>query len=166
MLIPVGVLTILSAIGGLLVIPGVWEPFYTWIDQVAAPLVSPNVGQDYETSALAVALALVGFWLARRAFASGRQIVTSPSTWRVLSHKFYFDELYDALFYRPAVGLANGLRRWVEEPIVEGSIEEVGSETIQVSEGLARVQSGLLRTYALAISVAVAVLVVVFVAVR
>jgi NADH-quinone oxidoreductase subunit L len=84
----------------------------------------------------------------------------------VLSHKFYFDELYDALFYRPAVGLANGLRRWVEEPIVEGSIDEVGAETIQVGEGLARVQSGLLRTYALAISVAVAVLIVIFVAVR
>ena len=166
MLVPVGVLTVLSAIGGLLVIPGVWEPFFNWIDQVAPPVVVPNTGQDYETSALAVALALVGFWLARRAFAADRRLVTNPSTWRVLSHKFYFDELYDALFYRPGVGLANALRRWVEEPIVEGSMEEVGSETIQVSEGLARVQSGLLRTYALAISVAVAVLVVVFVAVR
>jgi len=64
------------------------------------------------------------------------------------------------------VAFANALRRWVEEPVVEGSIDEIGSETIQVGEGLARVQSGLLRTYALAIAFAVAVLVVVFVAVR
>jgi len=84
----------------------------------------------------------------------------------VLEHKFYFDELYEALFFRPAVAFANALRRWVEEPVVEGSIDEIGSETIQVGEGLARVQSGLLRTYALAIAFAVAVLVVVFVAVR
>ena len=166
MLIPVGVLTVLSAIGGLLVIPGVWEPFFTWIDQTAEPLVTPTTAEEYGTSAVAVALALVGFWVARRAFAAGRQIVTNPGAWRVLSHKLYFDELYDALFYRSSVGLANALRRWVEEPIVEGSIDEVGAETIQVGEGLARVQSGLLRTYALAIAFAVAVLVVVFVAVR
>jgi NADH-quinone oxidoreductase subunit L len=166
MLVPVGVLTILSCIGGLLVIPGVWEPFFTWIDQTAEPLVTPTTAQDYGTSAVAVALALVGFYVARRAFAAGRQIVTSSATWRVLSHKLYFDELYDALFYRSSVGLANALRGWVEAPIVEGSIDEVGTETIQVGEGLARVQSGLLRMYALAIAFAVAVLVVVFVAVR
>ena len=166
MLVPVGVLTVLSAIGGLVVIPGVWEPFYTWISQTAPPLVTPNTGEDYETSAIAVTLGLVGFWVARKAFQAGRQIVTNPSTWRVLEHKLYFDELYDVLFYRPAVALANALRSYVEEPIVEGSIEEVGAETIQVGEGLARVQSGLLRTYALAIAFAVAVLIVVFVAVR
>ena len=44
MLIPVGVLTVLAAIGGLLVIPGVWEPFLTWIDEVAEPLVDADGG--------------------------------------------------------------------------------------------------------------------------
>ena len=90
----------------------------------------------------------------------------SPSIWRVLEHKLYFDELYDALFYRPAVALANALRKDIEEPIVERSLEEIGSGTIQVGGEVARVQSGLLRTYALAIAFAVVVLVVVFVAVR
>jgi NADH-quinone oxidoreductase subunit L len=84
----------------------------------------------------------------------------------VLEHKFYVDELYDALFYRPAVALARALRLWIEEPVVEGSLDEIGTGTIQASDGLARVQSGLLRTYALAIALAVAVLIVVFVAVR
>ena len=32
MLIPVGVLAVLATIGGLVVIPGVWEPFLHWID--------------------------------------------------------------------------------------------------------------------------------------
>jgi len=92
--------------------------------------------------------------------------VPSPSIWRVLEHKLYFDELYDALFYRPAVALSNALRRNVEEPIVERSLEEIGSGTIEVGGGVGRLQSGLLRSYALAIAFAVAVLVVVFVAVR
>ena len=58
------------------------------------------------------------------------------------------------------------LRQRVEEPVIERSLDEIGSGTIQVGGEVARVQSGLLRTYALAIAFAVAVLVVVFVAVR
>jgi NADH-quinone oxidoreductase subunit L len=166
MLIPVGVLTVLATVGGLVVIPGVWEPFLTWIDETVEPLVLPTVAEDYEMSALAVTLGLVGFYLARRAFQAGRQLVTNPGAWRVLEHKFYFDELYDALFYRPAVAISTTLRRSVEEPVIERSLDEIGSGTIQVGGEVARVQSGLLRTYAVAIAVSVCVLVVVFVAVR
>ena len=166
MLVPVGILTVLSTIGGLVVIPGVWQPFTDWIGETAEALVEPTTGQDYLTSAIAVTLGLVGAGFAHRAFRAQRQLVTSPSAWEVLEHKLYFDELYDALFYRPAVALSNALRRDVEEPIVERSMEEIGSGTIQVGGGVGRLQSGLLRSYALAIAFAVVVLVVVFVAVR
>jgi NADH-quinone oxidoreductase subunit L len=166
MLVPVGILTVLATIGGLVVIPGVWEPFLTWIDETAEPLVHPSVAQDYLTSAIAVTLGLVGLFLARRAFRAGRQLVRQPEPWRVLEHKLYFDELYDALFYRPAVALATTLLRRVEEPVIERSLDEIGSGTIQAGGEVARVQTGLLRTYALAIAFGVAVLIVVFVAVR
>jgi NADH-quinone oxidoreductase subunit L len=166
MLVPVGVLSVLATIGGLVVIPGVWEPFLHWIDETAEPLVQATVAEDYGTSAIAVSLGLIGFFLARRAFHAGRQLVTNPDIWRVLEHKLYFDELYDALFYRPAAALSVALRRNVEEPVVERSLDEIGSGTLQVGGEVARVQSGLLRTYAVAIAFAVAVLIVVFVAVR
>ena len=166
MLVPVGVLSVLATIGGLIVIPGVWEPFLHWIDETAEPLVTATVTEDYGTSAIAVSLALVGFLVARRAFSAGRQIVGNPGIWRVLEHKLYFDELYDALFSRPAAAVSNALRRNVEEPVVERSLDEIGSGTIQVGGEVGRVQSGLLRTYAVAIAFSVAVLVVVFVAVR
>src|SRR5688572_19758626 len=81
MLIPVGVLAVLATIGGLVVIPGVWEPFLHWIDETAEPLVHATVAEDYGTSAIAVSLALVGFFVARRAFAAGRQIGGSPGIW-------------------------------------------------------------------------------------
>jgi len=166
MLVPVGVLTVLSTIGGLVVIPGVWHPLTSWIGESAEALVDPTVAEDYETSGLAVALGLLGLYLARRAFYAGRQLVTSHGAWHVFEQKFYFDELYDALFYRPAVAISVALRRNVEEPVIERSLDEIGSGTIQVGGEVARVQSGLLRTYALAIAFAVCVLIVVFVAVR
>ncbi|MBA3333286.1 MAG: NADH-quinone oxidoreductase subunit L [Actinobacteria bacterium] len=166
MLLPVGILAILSAIGGLLSIPGVWHPFTHWVEETGEPLVEATARQDYLVSAISVALGIVGLLFARRAFLRDRQLVTAPTAWRLFEHKFYFDELYDALFYRPSTALSNALRRRVEEPVIERSLDEIGSGTILASDGLARVQSGLLRTYALAIAFSVCVLVVVFVAVR
>ena len=166
MLVPVGILAVLSTIGGLVSIPGVWHPFTHWVEETGEALVVPSATQDYVTSVLAVALGLVGFLLARRAFSTGRELVPQPAAWRVLEHKLYFDELYDALFYRPAASLATTLRREVEEPFVEGALDEIGAGTIRVGGDVARVQTGLLRTYAITIAFAVCVLVVVFVAVR
>ena len=166
MLLPVGILAILSAIGGLLSIPGVWHPFTHCVEETGEPLVEATARQDYLVSAISVALGIVGLLFARRAFLRDRQLVTAPTAWRLFEHKFYFDELYDALFYRPSTALSNALRRRVEEPVIERSLDEIGSGTILASDGLARVQSGLLRTYALAIAFSVCVLVVVFVAVR
>jgi NADH-quinone oxidoreductase subunit L len=166
MLVPVGALAVLSAVGGLLSIPGVWHPFTHWVEESGEALVHPTTSQEYLVSIVAVVLGLAGLWLARRAFLGGRQLVTSPDAWRVLEHKLYFDELYDALFYRPAAAIATGLRRNVEEPVIERSLDEIGSGTIQAGGGVARLQTGLLRSYALAVAVGVFVLVVVFVAVR
>ena len=167
MLIPVGVLAVLSAIAGLLVIPGLWEPFLHWIDSVAEPLVVATVAEDYATSAVAVALAGLGIWLARRAFLAGRELVADGAARRILEHKLYFDELYDAAVLPP-------VRARCEPPSREGrgaassrgrsarsraGVREAGA-------GTARLQTGLLRTYALVIAASVVVLVVVFMAVR
>ena len=166
MLIPVGILTVLAAIGGLLVIPGVWEPFLTWIDSVAEPLVTATPGQDYATSVLAVSIGGIGIWLAWRAFVAGRELVATGGIRTALEHKLYFDELYDAVFSRPAQLVANLLRERVEEPVVQGSLPEIGAGVEDAADGTARLQSGLLRSYALVVAASVAVLVVVFVAVR
>src|SRR5262249_7362279 len=149
------VLTVLATIGGLIAIPGVWEPIIEWVDDTAESVIAPTVREDYGTSLLAVALGLVGLFLARRAFYAGRQLVTRPGVWRVLEHKFFFDEAYAALFYGPAAALSVALRRNVEEPVVERSLDEIGSGTIQVGGEVGRVQSGLLRTYAVAVAFAV-----------
>ena len=53
-----GVLAVLATIGGLVVVPGVWEPFLHWIDETAEPLVHATVAEDYGTSAIAVSLGL------------------------------------------------------------------------------------------------------------
>jgi NADH-quinone oxidoreductase subunit L len=166
MLIPVGILSVLAAIGGFVDIPGVYTGFASWINEVAEPLVEPTVTEDYGTSLIAVVAGIAGALVAWYAFKSGREIVGRAAVRRVFEHKFYFDELYDAVFSRPAQLIATQLRVRVEEPVVQGSLGEIGAGVEEVADGTARLQSGLLRSYALVIAASVAILVVVFVAVR
>ncbi len=167
MTIPVGVLAVLSAIGGLLVIPGVWHPFTDWLEIVAEPLIEPTVAQDYLTSIAAVAMGLVGIILARGAFQTGVELVPQTSPFhRVLAEKLYFDDLYDTLFSRPGQLLALRLRDSVEAPVVQGSVRGIALGARDAGGEVARAQTGLLRSYALAITTSVVVLAVVFLVVR
>jgi NADH-quinone oxidoreductase subunit L len=89
-----------------------------------------------------------------------------PALQWLFEHKFYFDELYDAVFYRPAAALAVWFRRGFEEPIVLASGTDVGEGTVEAGREVRRLQTGLLRTYALALGLGVVVLGAVFLGVR
>jgi NADH-quinone oxidoreductase subunit L len=163
----VAVLAVLSVIGGWLQFAPVWHPVETWLRTVAEPLVSPGGWQEAVSSILAVALGVGGIAVAWLLYGARRLAVPRAPFWqRTLEHKFWFDELYDALFYRPATRIAWYLGHFVEEPLIAGSGREIGEETRDLGGAFARLQSGLLRTYVLAIASAVAVLAIVFVAVK
>ncbi|HZE29100.1 MAG TPA: NADH-quinone oxidoreductase subunit L [Gaiellaceae bacterium] len=165
--IPVGVLTVLAAIGGFLQFAGVWTPLTDWLDPVARPLVEASGTQEALSSILAVLLGAAGIGVAWLIY--GARTSTAPRiAWaqNLLEHKFYFDEAYDFAFYRPTVFLATGLARWIERPIVFGSVRELAAGFGLLGRDTSRVQTGLVRTYVLAIAASLAVLTVVFVAVR
>ena len=166
MTVPVGVLALGSSITGLLLIPGVWHPFEDWLETAVEPLVHPSTGQEWLTSAVAVGLALDGSFLAWRAFRAGRELVAEGPVRTTLEHKLWFDELYDAVFYKPAVFVTTLFRRGIEEPLIGGSITGVTVGARGAGGVLGEAQTGYLRSYALAIAGAVAVLVVVFISVR
>ncbi len=166
MLIPVGVLTVLATIGGFVEIPGVTSWFADWIDPYAPALVAPTTLQDYGTSLAAVTCAAIGAYIAWIAFKEGREIVREGAIRRALEHKLYFDELYEALFSRPAELVSDALRQRFEEPVVQGSIGEIAAGVDEAAAGTARLQTGLLRSYALVLAASVVVLVVVFMAVK
>jgi len=166
MSIPVGVLAVGSAITGLLVIPGVWKPFEEWLERAVEPLVVPSSLQEWGTSAVAVTLGSIGIFVAWRAYRAGREIVADGAVRTTLEHKLWFDELYDALFSRPGQAIAVALRDRFETPVVQGGIDEVADGALRGAAVTSEAQTGLLRTYALTITVSVAVLILVFLVVR
>ena len=111
MLWPVGVLAVLSAIGGLPAdrrSSGTRSP--TGSIRSPRPTVEPSDTQEWVASALAVVARrrrdlrrTMAYTRARRSRCRSR--VT------LFEKKFYWDELYDAVFYRPADLLARGLGR-------------------------------------------------------
>jgi hypothetical protein len=58
------------------------------------------------------------------------------------------------------------IRDRVEAPVVQGSLDGLAHGTTEAAGDVARVQTGLLRTYALAITASVVVLAVVFLVLR
>jgi NADH-quinone oxidoreductase subunit L len=167
MAVTVGVLAVLSLIGGWIQFSPWWHPVDTWLDTVAEPLVTPESWQEWTSIAISLLLGLSGIFVAWLIYGARRVAVPRFAfAQRTLEHKFYFDEAYDAVFYRPAVWLALALGRWVERPLVTGSVTEVAEETRDVGGLVARLQTGLVRTYALAIASSVAILAIVFVAVK
>jgi NADH-quinone oxidoreductase subunit L len=172
MTVPVAVLAVLAVIGGWVQIAGVWHPFGEWLDPIAVgreqlALVEPTVTQDFVTSVLAVGLGAVGIAVAWMLYGSRKWAVPRvPAVQRTLERKLWFDELYDLVFYKPAVLVSRLLRRGVEEPLIGGSIDGVTLGAREAAGALGEVQTGYLRTYAFAIAAAVAVLVVVFITVQ
>jgi NADH-quinone oxidoreductase subunit L len=163
----VAVLAVLSVIGGWIQLAGVWHPLSDFLHSVAEPKVEPSVLQDWVTSVIAVGLGLAGIWLAWLVYVKRTVAVPkAPELRAAFEHKFYFDELYDLLFYRPAVALTRALRRGVEEPLVTGSI----AATVEGVRGAGRTstlaQTGYLRSYALALMSGLAILAVLFVGLR
>jgi NADH-quinone oxidoreductase subunit L len=166
--VPVAILSVLAVFGGWIQWAPLWHPIETWLRTVAEPTVTPENWQDWLTSGLALLFGLAGVYFAWL-FYGAREKRPVPSfafAQRVLEHKFYFDELYDALFYRPTVWVAKGLYSWIEDPVIDESSNSLGEDTRDLGRHVARIENGLLRTYALAIASSVAVLAVVFVAVR
>ncbi|HEY6584252.1 MAG TPA: hypothetical protein VIZ29_05340, partial [Gaiellaceae bacterium] len=163
----VGVLAVLAAVGGWIQFSPFWTPITDFLEPVAAPGIEPSGMQELWTSVLAVALGLAGILLAWAVFSAGRVEVPRPAAiQRLLEEKFYFDTAYDYAFYRPASGIAAAAIRFVEGPIIGGSIRELSEGTRLLATRVSGLETGLLRTYALALGGGAALLALVFLAVR
>jgi NADH-quinone oxidoreductase subunit L len=169
MLVPVGVLTVLSAVGGWIQFSPFWHPLTDWLAPVARTLgvAEPTRTQEWVSSGLALGLGLAGIAVAYAIYGTGRLAVPRfPAVQRALEHKLYFDEAYDALFTKPAAALATQLRRVVEEPFVLAAGPDLGETAMDAARVVRRLQTGVLRTYVLFLGMGIAVMAVVFLVVR
>jgi NADH-quinone oxidoreductase subunit L len=152
-------LAVLALVGGVVGIPGVTDTLEHFLDPTFE---SSTYAEDHPTtSAEWVGLAAGGiisissifvayvFFIRRR----GITLQLRDRFRRVhdfLEHKWYFDELYDAVFVRPAATMGGFGRRVIEADLVQGFIVGGATGIVRAGTSFARaIQTGFLRAYAL-----------------
>jgi len=165
MLVPVGILAVLATVGGWIQFPPHWEPITHWLAPVAPSLADavPSSTQETVTSIVTVLVGLAGIAVAWAVYSERRIAIPAAPFWRRLfENKFYFDWLYDRIFYAPSAWLATALRREFEEPVVLQTGPELGDTTLATGSLVRRLQTGLLRTYVLLLAAGAAGVVLAF----
>jgi NADH-quinone oxidoreductase subunit L len=103
---------------------------------------------------ISVAVALVAAIIAYVMYVSRKSVPAPESAelspvHKLVYNKYYIDELYNAVFVRPIMGLSNGLYRFVEKGIIDPVVNGFGKVTVVGGRGLRVLQSGAIGSYLL-----------------
>jgi NADH-quinone oxidoreductase subunit L len=164
---PVAILTVLAVIGGFVQIPSLWHLVDDWLDPVVESIEEASGATALFSALAALALSLAGIALAHRWWGRPSRVPEEarqryPWAARTLEHKFYFDEIYQAAFYEPSDRVGVVGTRFVEEPVFLRPLRGLGDGVRTVGARVAQAQTGLVRSYALAVAGGLAVMAVVF----
>jgi len=152
-------LALLSIVGGIVFIPGVTDVLERFLEpafedsRLAGQ--QPSVGAEWAGLVLGGMLSVVGIVAAWRMYVYRPGITLRmrdrlPRLHDFLLHKWYFDELYDALVVRPALAFGRFGQTVVETAFVQGVVIGGATSVVRAGTELARaIQNGYLRTYAL-----------------
>jgi NADH-quinone oxidoreductase subunit L len=201
MTVPLMILAALSIIGGWFALPVLWgekNAFAEFLELVLGGVEtetgSVRLGQhtllvEYLLMAASAAMFLAGLWLANKIYRENPRLHTKlaaswPRLHELLIHKYYVDEIYDALFVNrlkdlsTALGLldakiidgvgvdgAGSLARvlsrismWWDKWIVDGLVNLAGAMTKALSAPVRMIQTGVFSSYAVLILLGLVIL--------
>jgi NADH-quinone oxidoreductase subunit L len=172
MKVAMGTLAVLAVVGGVVGVPALTDTLEHFLEPTFEESryheVHPSDGAEWAglaagglISIAAIALAYVMF--IRRAGVTLRLRDRYRAVHSFLAHKWYFDELYDALFVRPFTGAGSFGRRVIETDFVQGFIVGGATGIVRAGTSFARaIQTGYLRAYALLLLLGVAAMALYF----
>jgi NADH-quinone oxidoreductase subunit L len=158
-------LAVLSLIAGVVMIPGVTD----WLEKFLEPSFSdskyfsdnPSVSAEWIGLIIGGLICLAGIatayqlWI-RRPGTTARLQQRLAGVHGFLLNKWYFDELYDAVFVKPVGAFGNWGRRVVESRFVQGFIVDGSVAVVRAGTSFARgIQTGYIRAYALLLVIGV-----------
>ena len=119
MSVPVIVLAVLTAVGGLIQVPSGWHLLDDWLEPVRAacnPSLEPTVTGEVLVGVISVTLALIAIALAWWLFVAdpGRRARLAgalPRTRELLADQYRFDEVYEEAVVQPGRDLGDALAR-------------------------------------------------------
>ena len=143
------ILAVASAVGGFLSIPRFLEPML--------PLPGIQPGMDafhYWVVGGSIAIAAAGlagaaWFFAGDASRAARVKESFAGVYKVLSNKYYVDELYDLVFARPMHWISESVfLKLGDRLLIDGTLDGLASLAQRAAGRLSRVQTGSLHKYA------------------
>jgi len=128
---------------------------------------SANSTLEWTLTGLAVAVAALGWWIADRMYrvrpeAPDRVAASMSGLYKLLSHKYWVDELYQTVIVKPLLAMSRFFLEWVVDvAILGGAAWLLGGIASLGGAILQRWQSGNLRSYAAWLAAAAAVLLII-----
>ncbi|MBN9457129.1 MAG: NADH-quinone oxidoreductase subunit L [Bosea sp.] len=111
-------------------------------------------------AAMVIGFALAYWMYVSRPDIPGRLAAANPALYQFLLNKWYFDEIYDFLFVRPAKWLGRFLWKKGDGFVIDGfGPDGVSARVVDVTNRVVRLQTGYLYHYAFAMLIGVAGLV-------
>jgi NADH-quinone oxidoreductase subunit L len=163
MTIPLIVLAILSAIGGLIGIT-----HYSWLEKWLEPVIpvheglsaGVNPGMEWVLMGLSVAGAACGIavaWSLYKELAKANALAKKWATLhKVLENKWYVDEIYEALFVRPIQAFSQFLWKGVDVGVIDRFVVGVGRVSEWTGQTVRVIQTGSIQIYALVLLIGIA----------
>ncbi|MGH9506775.1 MAG: NADH-quinone oxidoreductase subunit L [Terriglobales bacterium] len=155
MTVPLIILAVLAAVGGLVGIDDRFEKFLAPVFQTGVTVApQPHAMGELGVMTISVIVAFIGvalawyFYLFKPAAATAAKRAL-PRLWSAVYNKYWVDELYGAALTRPLAWLSRVvLWRVVDDGVVDGSVAAVAGLSRTTGAGLRRQISGNIRSYA------------------
>jgi NADH-quinone oxidoreductase subunit L len=168
MTVPLIILAFFSVVAGYLGLPVVLGERANLFSRFLEPVIHPaheahlSVGAEWLLILASVAAALSGIYIAYVFYLKSprtphRVVARIPAVYRLLSNKYYVDEIYNAAFVKPMVNGSQALYDNFDLKVIDGTINGTAAATGFAGKALSLIQSGLAKDYALVILLGVVI---------
>jgi NADH-quinone oxidoreductase subunit L len=161
MVLPLVILAVLSATGGLMGIP-----HHSWLDHWLEPVIpahhASTVSADLEWILMGVSVvgALLGILVGWSSFKDLAKAEEWKKRWagvhHVLMNKWMVDEIYEAIFIRPIQSLSKGLWQGFDVGVIDRVVLGFGRVTAWTGQTVRVMQTGSIQTYIFVLLVGIA----------
>jgi NADH-quinone oxidoreductase subunit L len=157
MTVPLMILAFLSVFGGFLNVPSLFggdSKFGTFLQSDVSSVTGEEISHTTEIGLIVFSTLLIGLIIvfAYRIFVRNGQVPKGDSetmsfTGRLITNKFYLDELYILAFEKPFRLLSDFLFKHIETKVLNPAVEGIGAATLRLGGLVRKIQRGNISFY-------------------
>jgi NADH-quinone oxidoreductase subunit L len=171
MTIPLMVLAVLSCVGGFLGLSSLFSEHHylsTFMSNVLMDKHIAHPSHQFEWIVLGVSVAALAVIIAmtHRTYVGNKTVPVAAEDesgiGKVLSRKYYFDELYAAIVQKPLAHISDFTYKYIDRGLIDGIINTSGKSINYCGTYLRRLQTGNIESYLLAMVIGIIALLVIY----